>query len=110
MLSAIVALASGCTGVVVPLTAAKPSSSLAGVQLLRASDGELIDLGTALAQTKDKTLLVLGSHPGDFNTIEYCQRVRAFWPELQAKGVARCLMVVNGESIGIPIEMPLKPI
>jgi len=86
-----------CTGLVVPLTAAKPAASLAGLQLPRVSDGERVDLGGALAASTGKTMLVLGTYAADFNMVEYCQRVRHFLPDLQAKGVDRCMMVVNGE-------------
>ena len=91
-------LACSSPGLVVPLSATRPAASLAGVSLPRASDGEQVDLGSALAQSKGRTMLVLGCHAGDFNTVEYVQRVRAFWPQLQAKGVDRCLVVVNGQA------------
>merc|ERR1719443_2339868 len=85
---------------VVPLSAAQPAAALAGVRLARFSDGEEVDVGAALAATAAgaKTLLVLGTHAGDFNMIEYGQRTRFFLPELRAKGIDRVLMVVNGEA------------
>ena len=103
MRSALILLALGaapCRGLVVPLSAARPAASLAGVELLRVGDGEKIDVGAALTQTaaSEKTLLILGCHAGDFNTVEYVQRCRAFWPQLQAKGVSRCLIAVNGQA------------
>lgn len=91
-------LASWAEALVVPLAAANPSSSLAGVSLPRASDGEQVDLGEALATPSGKVLLVLGTYPADFNMVEYAQRARAFWPQLQSRGVTRCMLVVNGES------------
>lgn len=78
--------------------AVQPATELAGVLLPRVSDGEQVDLGAALSSTTGKTMLVLGTHAADFNMVEYAQRVRAFWPLLQEKGVTRCLMVVNGEA------------
>ncbi|KAJ1624070.1 hypothetical protein T492DRAFT_1050035 [Pavlovales sp. CCMP2436] len=88
-------------GAVLPLTT-KPATSLAGVSLFRASASDLsakVDLGEALASsTGGKTLLVLGTHAADFNMIEVAQRARAFWPQLQAKGVVRCLMVINSQA------------
>merc|ERR1740139_704121 len=42
-------------------------------------------------------MIVLGTHAGDFNTIEYMQKIRASWKSLREKGIDRCLMVVNGE-------------
>jgi hypothetical protein len=71
--------------------------SLAQVSLPRAADGEKVNLGTALAPSSGKTMLVLGTYAGDFNMVEYAQKVRAFWPALQGKGITRCMMVVNGE-------------
>jgi len=88
----------GASSLVVPLPAARPAVSLDGMALQRARDGEKVDLGRALASSSKKTLLVLGSYPGDFNTIEYCQLVRHFWPALKEKDVDRCMMVVNGEA------------
>jgi len=97
MLSAIL-LAASASALVVPLTAANPTKSLAGVSLPRVSDGAQVDLGAALAETAagQRTLLVLGTHAADFNMVEYAQRVRVFLPQLQSKGVDRVLMVVNG--------------
>mmetsp|Transcript_20089 Transcript_20089/g.39017 ORF Transcript_20089/g.39017 Transcript_20089/m.39017 type:complete len:299 (-) Transcript_20089:84-980(-) len=101
---------------VVPIPAAKPAVSLDGVSLPRVSDGEKVNLGPALASSKGKTMLVLGSYPGDFNTVEYAQKVRAYWPQLQEKGVNRCMMVINGEPsactklaelLDLPSEMEL---
>ena len=64
MRSALILLALGaapCRGLVVPLSAARPAASLAGVELLRVGDGEKIDVGAALTQTaaSEKTLLIL---------------------------------------------------
>ena len=87
-----------CFGLIVALPAATPAESLQGIALDRLKDGQSVDLGEALSSTKagSKTMLVLGTHPADFNTIEYAQRVRAFLPELKAKGIERILMVING--------------
>lgn len=86
-------------GLVVPVTnAPKPAVQLREISLPRVGDGKSINLGDALeGTTGGKTMLVLGTHPGDFNMVEYAQKVRAFWPQLKAKGVDRCMMVVNGE-------------
>jgi hypothetical protein len=85
-------------GLTVPLSAAKPATSLQGMSLPRVSDGTLVDLGEALSSTEvgGKTMMVLGSFPADFNCIEYMQRIRFYLPQLEAKGVARVLMIVNG--------------
>jgi len=107
--------ASAC-GLVVPLSATKPAAALAGLMLPRASSGEKVDLGGALSSSSGKTLLVLGTYAADFNMVEYCQRIRAVWPQLQEKGISRCMMVVNAEAsaalklaelVGLPSEVEL---
>ena len=86
-------------GLVVPLKATRPATTLKGISLLSARDESTrVELGTALTETKSKALLILGTHAADFNTVEYAQRLRAFWPQLQSKGVERALMVINGEA------------
>ena len=89
---------SACSGLVVPLPAARPAASLKGVSLPRAAGGEEVDLGAALESSTGKTMLVLGTFAADFNMIEYAQRVRFFMPQLREKGVDRYLMVVNAEA------------
>jgi hypothetical protein len=121
MVFLLLAFLGSASALVVPLSAARPAIALEGVALPRVGDGETVDIGAALATSKGKTLLVLGTHAGDFNTVECacasnsnqascerphnvyalsaradCQRVRHAWPLLQEKGVTRCLMVVNG--------------
>jgi len=86
------------SGLVVPLPAASPARSLKGLSLQRVSDGAQINVGAELEATKGRTLLVLGTHPADFNCVEYAQKVRAAWPQLQDKGVDRCMMVMNGKA------------
>ena len=84
---------------VVPLAAANPATSLAAMSLSRVADGVQVDLGAALAATPagKKSLVVLATHPADFNAIEYGQRVQHALPLLREKGVERVLMVANGE-------------
>ena len=94
---ALLLLAGACTSLVVPMTAAKPAASLDGVSVTRVSDGTPFDLGAALASSSSKTLLMLGTHAADFNTVEYIQRASAAWAQLKGKGVDQVLMVVNGE-------------
>jgi len=89
-----------CSGLVVPISAANPSASLTGLSLpLVGKNGDTLDVGVALSTTTaSRTMVVLGTHAGDFNTIEYCQRLRHFLPELSDRGgVSRFLLVVNGE-------------
>ena len=87
-------------GLVVPLSASRPATALAGLSLPRASGGGVVDLGAALATSSDdaRTLIVLGTYPADFNMIEYSQRLRHYLPALRARGVSRFLLVVNGEA------------
>jgi len=90
-----------CNGLVVPLSPSNPATSLSGITLPRADgvgEASTVDLGQAVASTSGKTLVVLGTHAADFNSVEYIQRVKAYWPRLEAKGVNRCLVVINGES------------
>ena len=107
---------------VVPLSAAKPTQSLMGVSLPKVTlDGninineneneiEYLDVGAELATNtndgvsgdgdgdKKRTMVVFGTHAGDFNTIEYMQKIRSSLPELQSKGgIDQILIIVNGE-------------
>jgi len=84
------------TGLVVPLSPSRPVTALAGISLVRSSDGTLIDLSDA-AREAQQTMIVLGTHPADFNMIEYSQRLRHHLPELQGAGVDRFLLIVNGQ-------------
>ena len=106
------------TGLVVPLSATRPTTSLQGVTLPRVSDGVPVDLGQVAASSMDdaRTLIILGTYPADFNMIEYGQKLRHSLPQLRAKGVVRCLVVVNGETsacaklealLGLPTEVEL---
>lgn len=59
-----------------------------------------MDLGAELGGIAGdgKTMAVFGTHAGDFNTIEYMQKIRASLPELKSRGgIDRVLFVVNGE-------------
>ena len=87
------------SALVVPLAPGRPSQSLSGVKLRRVGiDGEMADLGMkCLSSSSEKVMLVFGTHAADFNTIEYMQRIRYFYSKLQAKGVGKFIMVVNGE-------------
>ena len=42
-------------------------------------------------------MVVFGTYPGDFNMVEYGQKLRHFLPELKAKGIDKFVVVVNGE-------------
>lgn len=101
-----------CHGLVVPLPAANPADGLRGVILSRLGDNEQIDIGKALTATtpttttnentryvnNTKTMLILGTHPSDFNTIEYAQQVRAYWTQLPEFGIGRVMMTINGST------------
>jgi hypothetical protein len=87
----------------VPLSAARPKESLAGISLPRVLvDGDdadsLVDLGEAIGgDNGSRTMVVFATHAGDFNTIEYLQKIRFALHDLQAKGsIGRFLVVVNG--------------
>jgi hypothetical protein len=88
------------TSLIVPLSAATPAKSLAGMIVASSTTtNHTVDLGNALSSTPPgtKSLIVLGIHAADFNMVEYCQRVRFFLPQLQCKGVNRFILVVNGK-------------
>lgn len=101
-------------GLVIPLSAAKPTESLMGVSLPKVhfvndvnnpgADAEYVDIGAELESSdatdnnSGRTMVVFGTHAGDFNTIEYMQKVRAFLPTLESKGgIDRIFFIVNGE-------------
>jgi hypothetical protein len=66
MLSAVALCAAS---LVVPPFMIKPAEKLVSTTLTRVADGASVDLGAALADTTAKTLLVLGTHAGDFNSV-----------------------------------------
>lgn len=79
-----------------PVTAgANRLTRLAGVSLLRASDGSPVELVPAL-EAASPSLLVLGTYPADFNMIEYLQKLRHYLPEMESRGIGRTLVAVNG--------------
>lgn len=103
---------------VVPLSAAKPTESLMGLSLPKVilngntnagggnaiENDEYLDIGAELSGhgstiiNNKRTMIVFGTHAGDFNTIEYMQKIRACLPELQSKGgIDRIFIIVNGE-------------
>ena len=94
---------------VVPISTANPKQSLAGVSLQRvrlddANDRDAndasVDLGAELGDEKNanaRTLVIFGTHAGDFNTIEYLQKLRFSHDQLATRGgIDRILCVVNG--------------
>jgi len=96
---------------VVPLSAAKPAESLMGVTLpkvivldddkndIDTTEIEYLDIGAMLSADEKRTMVVFGTHAGDFNMIEYLQKIRSSLPELQSKGrIHKIFIVVNGES------------
>jgi len=93
------------SALIIPLSTANPAVSLNGITVPRVSDGKQINLGKALEETgvvegdrrNKKVMLILGGYPGDFNTVEYAQKVRYFLPQLREKGIDRIMMVINGE-------------
>lgn len=91
---------------VVPISAANPTKSLEGVSLPRvdvagnAGDETMVDIGSELStkSSNGRTMVVFGTHAGDFNTIEYLQKIRFSFDKLQMDGgIDRILMVINGD-------------
>lgn len=96
---------------VVPLSAAHPKKSLTGISLPRViidnddamtdenEDSPSVNLGAELGSGKAdaRTMIVFGTHAGDFNTIEYLQKIRFYFQELTTRGgIDRIIFVVNG--------------
>ena len=48
-----------------------------------------------MAESSTPELCVLGTYAADFNAIEYAQKLKHYWPKLQQKGLARCLLVLE---------------
>ena len=95
------------SALVVPLSAANPTKSLEGISLPRVildSDNagqneSLVNLVEELKSGNNdkRTMVVFGTHAGDFNTIEYLQKIRFSFEELQSKGgIGKIIVVVNG--------------
>ena len=56
-----------------------------------------VDVDAYIRTSSDKTLIVLGTYAADFNAIEYGQRLRYYWPQLQRKGVTRAALLLNAQ-------------
>lgn len=110
------------SALVIPIAAANPKVSLAGISLSRVvldknnsnrnDDGEnsnrnenddnelsMVDLGAELGNGNgSRTMLVFGTHAGDFNTIEYLQKIMFIRDKLRTHGkIERIVVVINGE-------------
>lgn len=110
LLSIAVWIAPFHNALVVPLSAAKPKESLTGVFLPRVvldgdnkknydGNAELVNLGAEIGSGSidKRTMVIFGTHAGDFNMIEYLQKIRFSFRELKEKGnIDRILCVVNG--------------
>ena len=75
---------------------------LKGVQVKSLSDNDrMIDIGDWLSSksssSKDRSrkLVIFGTYAADFNAIEYGQRLRYYWPQLQAKGIDQCAFLLS---------------
>jgi len=61
----------------------------------------MIDIGDWLSSksssSKDRSrkLVIFGTYAADFNAIEYGQRLRYYWPQLQAKGIDQCAFLLS---------------
>lgn len=93
------------------LGAVRAFAPLAGVTVNRVPSGEPLDLGKAMADSSTPELCVLGTYAADFNAIEYAQKLKHYWPALQQKGLARCLLVLNAspkacEALATALSLP----
>lgn len=59
------------------------------------SSTEKVDLGSFLMDSKQRSMLILGTYAADFNAIEYAQRLRYYLPKLKERGVVRFGLVLN---------------
>ena len=99
MVALVMLLSPATAALVVPLSAARPATSLVGSAHPRVSDGAVVDLGDVASSSTDgdRSLIIFGTYPADFNMIEYAQRLRHSIPQLREKRVERFVVVVNGE-------------
>ena len=64
--------------------------SLTGVQ-----STEGVDLGSFMLDSKERSMLILGTYAADFNAIEYAQRLRYYLPQLKECGIKKFGLVLN---------------
>ena len=73
------------------------SFQLKGLNVIRASDSNVIDLESVIRSKSDKTILIVGTYAADFNNIEYAQRLKYYLPQLKEKGVKNFLFIMNAQ-------------
>jgi hypothetical protein len=74
------------------------NSPLQHVSVTSVNNGEKVDLGQFLQDSPNKTMVVFATYAGDFNAIEYVQRVRYYLPQLYQRGITRIGLIVNAEA------------
>ena len=73
-------------------------SIISRAALTRVDDGTYTTLFDEITEAPGATLVVLGTYAGDFNLIEYAQKLRHYLPQLRQRGISRTLLIVNGEA------------
>lgn len=91
--------------------------SLKGRSVIKvANPSSSVDLGDYINTLEGDTLLVLGTYCADFNTIEYCQKVKYYKNQLKEKNINNILLLVNAQPesiealsniIGLPSDITL---
>lgn len=69
----------------------------------KAETGAVVDIGEWMSSSNgggggapSRNMVVFGTYAADFNTIEYGQRLRYYWPKLQQdKGIGKCAFLFN---------------
>lgn len=84
---------------------------LVGKSVIKVSDKSVIDLGDYISSLSGDSMLVLGTYCADFNTIEYCQKIKYYQNQLKEKNVKNILLLVNAqpsavEALGNLMELP----
>ena len=74
-------------------------SPLIGKSVIKVSadNNPTIDLGKYINNLNGDTMLVLGTYAADFNTIEYCQKIKYYQNQLKDKNIKNILLLVNAE-------------
>lgn len=74
---------------------ARAYAPLNGVTVKTVAESKEVDIGKWLKNGNDRKMVIFGTYAADFNSIEYGQRLRYYWPLLQEKGVNKCAFLLN---------------
>ena len=73
---------------------------LKGVSVTSVATGEPVDLEDFVSKNSGedgrRSMIIFGTYAADFNAIEYAQRLRYYWPQLQQTcGISKCAFLLN---------------